>query len=120
MSSIIHSDVDKNLLTKDKYHILFICHIDEDGYCESIYRDKSLEMYGGVGGDSFQKMYDEAYESLKAVANCKDNVPFDINNIKESVVFDLVKCYTTDEFDMALSLKDEKKTYTEINDVILG
>ena len=120
MASTIPDAADKSSLTTDKYHMLLIYIIYEDGYYEGAYKDRSFKIIGGVGGQSFQEMYDEAYESLQECAVSEDYLPFDTNNVKESVVFDLVKCHTLDEWEKASKLNSEGKPYEEIKDSILG
>jgi predicted RNase H-like HicB family nuclease len=90
MSSNTHSDIDKTLLTKDKdkYHILLIYLLDDHGNYGGAYHEMSLSMTGGVGGKSFNETLEQAYESLEEVMEGENQIPFDINNIKESVVFD--------------------------------
>ncbi|CAF4894884.1 unnamed protein product, partial [Rotaria sp. Silwood1] len=85
MPSITNLDINNTSLTKDKYHILLIYVLQEDGSCEGGYYEDVLNIMGGVSGNSFQEMCDEAYESLEEAMEGENNIPFNINNIKESV-----------------------------------
>ncbi|CAF5047178.1 unnamed protein product, partial [Rotaria sp. Silwood1] len=91
MSSNGNSDINKILVTKDKdedagkYHILLVYLLEEDGCCGGRYHEKSLSIHGGVSGQSFNEMLEQAYESLEVAMKDEDRVPFNINNIKKSV-----------------------------------
>jgi hypothetical protein len=75
---------------KGKYHIPLIYLREDDGGCGGAYHETSLSMTGGTGGNTFNEMLEQAYESLKEAMEGEKRIPFDVNNIKESVVFDCV------------------------------
>lgn len=108
------------LPTKDKYHILFIYTKYEDDYCEGCYYIDidTLRGCGGVSEETFDKMYEKAYESLQHAVEGEDDVPFDINNIKKSVAFDFVECHNMDEAEAALEFKEKGKNFEELNNII--
>jgi hypothetical protein len=119
MSSIIDSDINTALLTDGKYHIILIYLVHDDGYYGGGYYEPSSNSMGAIGGESRDKMVEDAYESLEESMEDEDYIPFDIKNIKESVVFDLVECHNVEEMDMALKLQNNKKTYEEINKTVI-
>ncbi|CAF3856583.1 unnamed protein product [Rotaria sp. Silwood1] len=124
MSSNGNSDMNKILVTKDKdeddgkYLILLVYLLEENGCCGGGYHEKSLSIHGGVSGQSFNEMLEQAYESLEVAMKEEDRIPFDINDIKKSVKFDCVKCSTTDEMDMVYKLNKQGKTFKEIKEQI--
>jgi hypothetical protein len=106
------------LSTKDKYHLFLIYVRDKDGHCGGGYHDISLKFGGGVGGNSFEEMCDEAYESLEDAMLGEINIPFDMNNIKGSVEFDLVECQDIEELEMISDLAFAGKTFNELKNII--
>jgi hypothetical protein len=105
-------------LTENKYRILLIYLIEGNGLYGGGYTDKALKITGGSTGESVDEMVEKAYESLKDGLTGENNIPFDINNIKESVVFDLIECHTEDEMEKAFDLERKGMDGKEINEVI--
>lgn len=119
MSSVVDYDINQTTSTNAKYHIMLIYSVDDDGYYEGGFYEPSTHGMGAVGGESLDKMLDEAYEALEESIQDEGHIPFDIKNIKKSVVFDLVECHTEDETLKALSLRRKVKNFEEINKAIL-
>ncbi|CAF1307114.1 unnamed protein product [Rotaria sp. Silwood1] len=110
MSSNGNSDMNKILVTKDKdeddgkYLILLVYLLEENGCCGGGYHEKSLSIHGGVSGQSFNEMLEQAYESLEVAMKEEDRIPFDINDIKKSV--NLIH-YDRAEYEIALDCVQE-------------
>ncbi len=92
MSSNGHSDITANSSTENKYHIILTYLIDEDGNYGGGFHERSLSVTGGGSGKSFADMLKDACASLKAGVEGEHQIPFDVNNIKETVVFDCLEC----------------------------
>ena len=73
---------------------------------------------GGVQSTSPETIIDNAYESLEEFIEDEDYVPFDRTNIKESVMFDVVQCYTMEELDRAIDLQHEGTNYEDIKKAV--
>ncbi len=116
MSTIVK--VNNNLLTKKKHHVFLIYAGDKDGSCAGGYHDLLLKIGGGCEGNSFEEMCDEAYESLQEAVDGEKNIPFDIEHIKESVVFDCLECQTIDQMDMVFDLIHKGKNFDELKKII--
>jgi len=106
-------------LNDDKYRIILIYLVEDGGSYGGGYYEPFTDLMGAVGVDSIDVMVNEAYESLKQAMEIMDEVPFDINNIKESVVFDLVECQTENEMDTAHTLLNKQGSFEEIKAVVL-
>jgi len=59
-------------------------------------------------------MLEDAYASLKVGVEGEHQIPFDVNNIKETVVFDCLECYTVNQMDKIFQLEADGKSFTEI------
>ncbi|CAF1350446.1 unnamed protein product [Rotaria sordida] len=100
------------------YHILLIYHIDEDGHYNGSYYDKFFKYTACVDGETLQTLLDECYVTLIEAIEDINNVPFDINNIKESVIFDCIQCQSDEEIEKAHSMKQNGYTFEKINEEI--
>ncbi len=110
----------ETIFSKDgKYHIMLIYLVKDDGYYGGGYYADYFKLMGAVGGESFDKMIDEAYESLEMSIEDEDYLPFDIKKIKEFVVFDPVECHNEKELYEAFDLRKKGTSYEEINKAIL-
>ncbi|UJR29516.1 hypothetical protein I4U23_010733 [Adineta vaga] len=85
----------------DKYHIILIYLVEDDGSYGDGYYEPIVDLMGGVAGDSIDELVNEAYKLLELATKAIDNMPFDINNVKNSVHFDLVECHDKHEMDTA-------------------
>ena len=102
-------------LKDDKYHILLIYLLHEDGYYDGGYDAKLLNLRGADGGESYEEMVDQVYESLKDCIEGESDIPFDIENTKESIVFDTVECSAIDSKRQGTGCKDiNKAIYSKI------
>lgn len=120
MSSVTHLNSINNLLEHDKYHILFIYIIDEDGHYNGSYHDKSWKFTSCVDGETLEIILDECYTTLMEFAEDKYNFPFNINNIHQSVVFDCVQCLSDDEFEKAHDMERAGSNFQDILKAIQG
>src|ERR1700722_13595504 len=118
MSCIVEIDINPDLPTTKKHHILFIYTTYEDGYCEGCYYIEPLACCGAVGDESFEKMHERAYESIQQAVEGEDKVPFDTTNIKNSIEFDFVQCHNMEELEAVLDYKKKGKNFKELNDII--
>ncbi len=119
MASITNPDINKISSINNKYHILLIYIIDEElGYYSGNYYDKSLKLTGFVEGKTLEEMYNDCYESLTMCMKDEDNVPFNVNDMKNSVVFDEIKCETDEEMDKTCEMKHAGKNFSEIIETI--
>ncbi|CAF1682304.1 unnamed protein product [Rotaria magnacalcarata] len=100
------------------YHILLICHIDEDGHYNGSYYDKFFEFTACVDGETLETLLDECYITLIEAIEDINNVPFDISNMKESVIFDCIQCHSDEEIDRAHSMKQDEYTFKDIIEAI--
>ncbi len=119
MSSIVDFNINKTSSADDKWHLVLIYLVHEDGLYQGSYYEPSSHSLGGVSGKSCDEMVDDAYESLEEFIEDEINIPFDIKTIKESVQFDLVECHNVDEMDEAYTLRRNGITGEEINKTIL-
>lgn len=117
MTLMIDSNINKT--TDGKYHIVLIYRVHDDGSYGGGYYEPSVDLMGGIGGDSINKMVNEAYESLEQATEVVGDVPFDIYHIKDSIAFDLVECYTEDEMDTAHTLLYKGTSFEMINNAVL-
>lgn len=109
------TDPDNNKISLNlKYHIPLIYSIDELGNYYGSYYCKPVEGTGFFQAKTFEEMYDEAYDSLTTCVYGENNIPFDVDNIKNSVVFDVIKCDTGEEMDMAHDMRRKGKSSSEI------
>jgi len=93
---------------------------DENGLYSGSYAyyDKFLEFTGGGSATSFEEMHADCFISLEvAVEGCTD-IPFSINNIKESVAFDFLQCYDEDELDKAHNMRKTGSTLQAIAEAL--
>ena len=65
-----------------------------------------------------EEMHNYCYETLIDYVKTKENVPFNTNNIRESVMFDLFECKTIDEMDEVIDMAYDGKTFNEIEKAI--
>ncbi|UJR24106.1 hypothetical protein I4U23_027073 [Adineta vaga] len=89
-----------------------------DGSCAGGYHDLLLKIGGDAEGSSFEEMCDEAYESLQEAVDGEQNIPFDVNNIKDSVVFDCLECENINEMDMIFDSAHEGKTFNDLKKIL--
>jgi hypothetical protein len=121
MSSIIDSKINETLLTVEKHRLILIYLVQDDGSYGGGYYEPCVDLMGAVGGESINEMIEDAYGSLKDAAEViTDPMPFDVNNIKESVVFDRVECHSEYEMDIALTHHKKGTHFEEINKILLG
>jgi hypothetical protein len=118
MSSTADRNIEKILSADGKYHIILIYLVHDDGYCGGAYFTEYFKFVAGVGGESVDKMIDQAYKMLKGHMKDEDFNPLDIKNIKEWVQFDLVECHNDEEQVAALDLQNKGKSYEEINKAV--
>lgn len=111
MSSTVSSD--------GKHHVLMIYLIDEDGVYGGGYYESFWSMMGGVQGKSREETIECGYESLESFIADESAAPFDRKNIKGSVVFDIVECYTMEELDEANKLHYQGANYHDISKAVL-
>jgi hypothetical protein len=102
-----------------KYHLTLVYLVHDDGSCGGGYVAKYFKWRAAVGGESIDKMIDEAYDIFEGYMEDEDQVPFRIKNIKESVVFDLVECLNEEEQLTALDMRTIGTSYQEINKAVL-
>jgi hypothetical protein len=102
-----------------KYHLTLVYLVHDDGSCGGGYVAEYFKWGAGVGGESIDKMIDEAYDIFEGYMEDEDQVPFRIKNIKESVVFDLVECLNEEEQLTALDMRTIGTSYQEINKAVL-
>jgi predicted RNase H-like HicB family nuclease len=114
MSSIVNLDNNNTLPQNDKYRLWLIYMREEDGSYGGAFRDFSLVYTGGVSGKTFQEMYDQAYEVLEEAMVGETYIPFDVNNMKESVIFDCVECKSLDEMDLVFDLASSGNNINEV------
>ena len=119
MSSIVDFNNNKSSLTDGKYHLLLVYLVHDGGhYYGGGFYEPSLKMTGAFGGDSIKEMVDDAYELLEDGMKDEKNIPFDIKNIKDSVVFDLVECRNVNEMETALEYQDQGISYEKLKQII--
>jgi hypothetical protein len=116
MPSITDVKPESILSSDGKYHLILIYLFDDDGIYGVGYYAKHFKFIGGVEGESLAEMKDQAYDFLEEHLEDEKDLPFDIKNIKESVVFDLVECLTPEEQLAALDLRRNGATYEEIKE----
>ena len=93
----------------DKQHMTMIYLIDEDESYGGCYYALFWNIASGVMGTSRETIIANAYVSLGECFEDENSVPFDIKTIKESIVFDNVECYTTEELNIAISIDNMKE-----------
>ena len=118
MLSTVDCNANTTLSKDDKYHILLIYLIEDNGRYGGAYYELFSHLTGGVIGESRETIVDNAYESLEECMADQDPIPFSIKNIKESVVFDIVECLNDEEFDRALDLQSEGRSCEEIHQAV--
>jgi hypothetical protein len=118
MSSIAHIDSNDEPLATTKYPILVIYSREANGTVAGAYYIHSLRVIGDVSGNTLAEMRARCFESLEDWAIDEDNVPFDVKNLKESVVFDFVECSNDDEDELALDMQYAGKIFEEIVEAI--
>ncbi|CAF3607008.1 unnamed protein product [Rotaria sp. Silwood1] len=114
--------INKTLSTDGKYHLILVYRADDYGegiYYGGGYYEPSMEMTGAVGGKSIKEIIDEAYESLEEAMKSEKNIPYDINNIRNLIKFDLVECYNEKEMEKALECQEQQMSCEEIDKIIL-
>ena len=118
MSSTTDLKSDSIWSADGKYHLVFIYLVHDDGYCGGGYDAEHFKLFAAVGGETIEKMIDEAYDHLEEHLEDEKDLPFDIKNLKESVVFDLVQCLNAEEQWAALRLKRNGATSEDINNAV--
>lgn len=118
MSSMVDSNMNEIWPTDGKHRITLIYLVEDDGFYGGGYYEPSVDLMGGVGGDSIAEMVNEAYASLERATKAVGTVPFDINDIKKSVKFDLVECRDEYQMDEAHKLLYEGKSFELINKAV--
>ncbi|CAF3345298.1 unnamed protein product [Rotaria socialis] len=93
-------------------------HIDEDGHFNESYYDKLLKYTACVDGETLNAVQDECYVTLVEAIEDIDNIPFEINNVRELAVFDCVKCQNDEEIDQAHSMHQAGFTFQNIAQAI--
>ncbi len=116
MSSTTDVKSESILSTDGKYHLILIYLFDDDGSYGGGYYAKHFKFSGCVQGESVAEMKDQAYDFLEEHLEDEKDLPFDIKNIKESVVFDLVECLTPEEQLAAFDLRKHGATYEKIKE----
>jgi hypothetical protein len=75
---------------------------------------------GAVESRTFERMVDDAYESLANIVEEElDERPFDVNIIEDAVIFDVLSV-NTGEFNMFIEPQSNRLTYEDIYNIILG
>ncbi|CAF1095318.1 unnamed protein product [Adineta ricciae] len=117
VTSIMDDNINTSSVKDKKYHIIliYLVHEEDNNYCGGGYRDVPTKLVGAVGGDTINDMVDEAYESLEENVRTEINVPFNTENIKESVAFDLVECYNEEEMNVAFEYRRQGRSCEDIN-----
>ncbi|CAF1260724.1 unnamed protein product [Rotaria sordida] len=113
-----HSNMNEISSKSSAYRILLIYHIDEDGHYNGSYYDKFFEYTACVDGETLQTLLNECYVTLIEAIEDPNNVPFDMNSIKESVIFDCIQCQSDEEIEKAHSMKQDGATFENINEEI--
>jgi hypothetical protein len=100
------------------YHIPLIYIIDEGGYYIGSYYDKFFQITGCFQAKTHEEMYNQCYESLRMCMEDENKVPFNVDDMKNSVVFDEIKCETDEETDIAHDMQDAGQGFAEIFEAI--
>ncbi|UJR30090.1 hypothetical protein I4U23_017631 [Adineta vaga] len=121
MESTVNNNLNTSLSKDNRYRIIFVflVHNDEDNYCGGMFYDPSSKLMGAAGGDTLDDMINEAYESLEENVKTETFVPFDTENIKNSVVFDLVECHSIEELEIARKHQYRQTSYEDIKKIVL-
>lgn len=117
-SSITDLDINQTLSTKIMYHIPLIYSIDKGSYYYGSYHDKSMKITGIFQAKTREEMFNQCYESLAMSVESADHVPFDVNHIKSSVVFDEIKCKKHKQMNNAYAMEKAGKSFAEIIEAI--
>ncbi|CAF0720481.1 unnamed protein product [Adineta steineri] len=118
MSFLHDRDISKISLKDNKYHIPFICNIDVDGSYYGCYIDRFFDIRGCVQGETPEQLVKECYESFTMCMEDEEQVPFNVNDIENVVVFDIIKCKTEEEMGLAHDLEKAGKGFNEIMEAL--
>lgn len=108
------------MLSKNgKYHITLIYLVHDDQSCGGSYHARFLDLRAGVGGQTIQKMIEQAYDALEADMEGENYMQSDVDNVKHLVVFDLVECLNLQEHVAAYDMRRDGMHYQEMNKALL-
>ncbi|CAF0731709.1 unnamed protein product [Adineta steineri] len=114
MSFLNNRDISKISLKDNKYHIPFIYNTDEDGYYYGCYRDRFFDIRGCVQGETPEELLKQCYESFTLCMEGQKQVPFNVNDLENVVIFDIIECKTEEEEDLASDMEKAGKGFEEI------
>ncbi|CAF1579350.1 unnamed protein product [Adineta steineri] len=114
MSSTNNFDINKFSSKDNKYHLPLIYNIDEEGYYYGSYHDHSFQLTGFFQARTSEDMLKQAYESFTMCMEGEKKFPYNIDDIENVVVFDIIKCEHEEEEELADNVKHEGKGFNEI------
>lgn len=100
------------------YHIIVSYRVEANGYLGGGFHVEPMGFSGGVGGRTLAELHAECYESLAAGIDSSHHVPFDTTDLRKSVVFDFVECFTDEEHELALKMMWADDTFDSIIEAI--
>ncbi|CAF0712386.1 unnamed protein product [Adineta steineri] len=118
MSSTNDPDINEISSKDNKYHVSLMYSIDEDGYYYGSYRDESFQIAGFFQTKTHEDMLKQCYDSFSMCMEYEKEVPFNVDDIENSVVFDEIKCENSEEKDLAYSLHRTGKGFNEIMEAL--